>query len=153
MDYLKNNKERRNLNDRRKRPTPILSRHTFLGGQRKSMRREDDKGNHIFVDIYSTRLMIMLLSLLIFSYVDAFLTLSLINAGIVTEANPVLSFYLELDTSYFILNKTLLTALSLVILCLHKNVLIARVGLPFAAITYISVIVYQIYIMRIYLPH
>ncbi len=153
MDYLKNTKERRRFNDRRKRPTPILSRHTFIGGQRKSMRRADDKGNHIFVDIYSTRLMIILLSLLIFSYVDAFLTLSLIKAGIVTEVNPVLSFYLELDTSYFILNKTLLTALSLVILCLHKNVLITRIGLPFAAITYISVIAYQIYIMRIYLPH
>lgn len=153
MDYSKNNKERRNFNDRRKRPTPILSRHTFLGGQRKSMRRKDDKGNHIFVDVYSTRLMIILLSLLIFSYVDAFLTLSLIKAGIVTEANPVLSFYLELDTSYFILNKTLLTAVSLVILCLHKNFLITKIGLPFATITYISVITYQIYIMRIHFPH
>lgn len=153
MDYLKNNKERRNLNDRRKRPTPILSRHTFLGGRRKYTRRKDDKRNHIFVDIYSTRLMIILLSLLIFSYVDAFLTLSLIKAGIVTEVNPVLSFYLELDTSYFILNKTLLTALSLVILCLHKNVLITRVGLPFATIAYISVIAYQIYIMQIYFTY
>ncbi len=153
MDYLKNNKERRKFNDRRKRPTPILSRHTFLGGQRKYMRREDNKGNHIFVDVYSTRLMIILLSLLIFSYVDAFLTLSLIKAGIITEANPAMSFYLELDTSYFILNKTLLTALSLVILCLYKNVLITRIGLPFAAITYISVIAYQVYIMLIHFPH
>ncbi len=144
------NIQRINYPGRRNQPTPIISKYTFFGGQRKNIRRKSDKRHHIFVDLYSTRLLIILLAILFFCYLDAFLTLSLISEGLITEANPVLAFHLEQSTLNFIINKFLLTTISITILCLFKNVFIARVGLPLTLMIYISVIAYQLYLVYIH---
>ncbi len=145
-----NNTDRKVRSDRRRQPTSI-SRYTFIGGRRKTIRRETDKKKHIFVDLYSPPLLIMLLSLLVFNYVDTHLTLILINQGIVVEANPFMAFYLEYGVLSFILTKFFITGVSLTILCLFKNVYIARIGLPFSIMMYISVIIYELSI--IYRPY
>ena len=71
----------RNSPDRRTSPTPIISRYTFFGGKRMTVRRGGDKKKHLFVDIYSARLLIAILLILGLSCVDALLTLSLIKDG------------------------------------------------------------------------
>jgi len=135
--------------DRRTCPTPIISRYTFFGGRRKVIRRTADKRNHIFVDLYSTRLLAAVLGLLCLSCLDAFLTLSLIGQGRVIEANPLMAFLLAYGVLPFSITKFTVTALSLVVLCLFKNVNITRIGLPFAMKVYLVVIIYEIYLYTI----
>lgn len=142
-----NNTDRRILPDRRKRPTPMISRYTFIGGQRKTIRRESDRRRHLFVDLYSPHLLIIFLALLLFSYLDAYFTLTLINHDFIIEANPFMALYLENGIAYFIVNKFLLTALSIFILCIFNNISIARIGLRFLVMVYLSVITYQLYLM------
>jgi len=140
---------KRTLKDRRRCPTPILSRYTCWGGRRKIIRRVSEKKSSLFVDIYSTRLLIAVLSLLSLSCLDAFMTLSLIEKGSVVEANPVMSFFLDFGVFHFSLAKFVVTAIALLILCLFKNVNITRIALPVAIKIYLAVIIYEIYLYMI----
>lgn len=139
----------RKIPDRRSCPTPIISRYTFRGGRRKTIRRKCDKKRCIFVDIYSTRLLVAVMSLLVLSCMDAYLTLSLIEKGSVVEANPVMAFFLDQGVFAFSLVKFTVTGLALMILCLCKNVNITRIGLPVAIKIYLAVIIYEIYLFMI----
>lgn len=136
----------RAVSDRRRGPTPIISRFTFWGGRRKKARREGDKKDHIFVDLYSTRLLIAILFLLTMSCLDAFLTLELINKGVVYEANPVMAFLLDKGVFEFSLVKFVITSLSLIVICLLKNVKITRICLPVTIKIYMIVIIYELYL-------
>ncbi|MBI5741118.1 MAG: hypothetical protein HZA16_10400 [Nitrospirae bacterium] len=139
----------RTLKDRRKCPTPVISRYTFWGGRRKTIRRESEKKTSYFVDIYSTRLLVAVLVLLSLSCVDAFLTLSLIEKGRVVEANPIMAFFLDLGVFHFSMVKFVITAIALIVLCLFKNVNITRIALPVAIKIYLAVIIYEIYLYMI----
>jgi len=135
--------------DRRQRPTPIISRYTFRGGRRKIVRRNEDKKQHLFVDLYSTRLMIAVLSLICLSSIDAYLTLSLIENGKVVEANPVMAYFLDYGIMHFTLIKFGITATALIVLCVFKNVNITRISIPVALKIYLVVILYECYIFMI----
>jgi hypothetical protein len=142
-------KNRRIVSDRRKCPTPIISRYTFIGGRRKIIRREEDKRRYLFVDLYSTRLLIAVLSLLFLSCLDAYLTLTLIEKGSVVEANPVMAYFLNHGILPFTIIKFTITAVSLIILCVFKNVYITRISLPFAIKIYVIIIAYEFYLFTI----
>jgi hypothetical protein len=142
-------KSTRALPDRRKDPTPIISRFTFIGGRRKTVRRDTDKKEHIYVDLYSTRLLIAVVFLLILSCLDAFLTLQLIKKGSAVEANPLMAYVLNYGTTPFTVIKFSITAFSLTILCLFKNVKITRLCLPFAIKMYVLVVIYELYLFMI----
>jgi len=135
--------------DRRKCPTPIISKYTFYGGRRKSARREEEKKTFIYVDLYSTRLLLAVMLLLLLSCLDAYLTLELIGRGHVVEANPVMAFLLDYGPTPFTLVKFVITAICLTILCLFKNVKVTRICLPFAIKMYIIVIAYELYLFWI----
>jgi len=139
----------RELKDRRNRPTPLFSKYTFIGGQRKSVRRGEDKKRHLFVDLYSTRLLIAIIALLVLSCLDAYLTLVLIGKGKVIEANPVMAYFLDLGILPFTTIKFVITAFSLTILCLFKNVRATRISLPFALKIYLAIIAYEAYLIFI----
>lgn len=136
----------RTLSDRRICPTPIISRYTFSNGRRKTIRRKSEKRSNIYVDVYSTRLVIAVLSLLLLSCLDAFLTLTLIDKGLAYEANPFMAFFLDISVFHFSSVKFFITATALIALCLFKNVKITRIGLPVAIKIYIAVIIYEIYL-------
>lgn len=106
--------------DRRKAPTPPLSRYTLWGGRRKGPRRPEDAEVHRFVDLYDNRFLLPLLTLLGLSLVDALFTLHFINAG-AREMNPVMDFFLRLSGETFYYVKFGATALGLLILCWLKN--------------------------------
>ncbi len=149
MNNTDEEKDKRILSDRRACPTPIISRYTFFGGQRKAIRREEDKKKYLFVDLYSTRLLIVVISLLILSCLDAYLTLTLIEKGRVVEANPLMAFFLDYGILPFTIIKFVITALSLTILCLLKNVYTTRICLPIAIKIYLLVIAYELYLFVI----
>ena len=134
------------FSDRRKSPTSLFSRFTLWGGQRKTIRRESDKKRHLFVDLYSTRLLVAVLSLLCLSCLDAFLTLSLIERGSVVEANPIMAYFLDYGILPFTIGKFCITATALIVLVLCKNLKITRYSLPFAINVYILIIVYELYL-------
>ena len=136
----------REIPDRRRCPTPILSKYTLWGGRRKESRRKGDKRNHKYVDLYSTRLLVAVLFLLSLSCIDAFLTLELINRGVVYEANPVMAFFLNKGAFQFSLIKFTITSLSLMVICLLKNVKITRICLPLVMNIYLIVVVYELYL-------
>jgi hypothetical protein len=139
----------RELKDRRKHPTPVFSKYTFSGGRRKTVRRARDKKRHFFVDLYSTRLLIAITLLMGLSCMDAYLTLVLIGKGKVVEANPVMAYFLDLGVLPFTAIKFAVTAFSLIILCIFKNIRTTRISLPFAIKIYIIIIAYEVYLISI----
>jgi len=143
---MKNNTERRSLSDRRRRPTPPISRYTFYGGKRRIIRRQRDRDRYLFVDVYSTRLFLIILGVLILSCLDAFLTLSLIHRGVAFEANPVMASVLTYGVMPFTLIKFLLTAIALIVLCVLKNTRLVRITLPLILKIYIILILYEGYL-------
>ena len=134
--------------ERRKHPTPIFSRYTFWGGRRKTI-RENDRKKHLFVDLYSTRLLVEVIFLLCLCCLDAYFTLSLIERGNVIEANPIMAYLLWYGIMPFVVIKFIFTALLIAILTIFQNVKIARFGLPFAIKIYIVVILYELYLFSL----
>lgn len=132
--------------DRRGGPTPIFSRYTFWGGQRMTIRRGTDEKKHLFVDLYSTRLLIAVMFLICLSCLDGFLTLFLIEKGSVIEANPVMAYFLGFGVLPFTFFKFNITALALTIMVLFKNVRITKYCLPFTISVYIVIITYELYL-------
>jgi len=137
---------KRHVPDRRRRPTPMISKYTLHGGRRKTIRRETDKKQYLFVDLYSTRLLVIVVAILILSCIDAALTLALIDRGIVREANPFMASVLDYGVLPFTLIKFGLTAFALIILCIFKNAKLARIGIPVAIELYIAVVLYESYL-------
>ena len=136
----------RNLPDRRCRPTPLFSRFTLWGGRRKTIRRAPEKPAHLFVDLYSARLLFIVATILSLSCIDAYLTLALIEKGNVIEANPIMAALLSYGVFPFTFFKFIVTASALLVLCLFKNARITRISLPVAVKVYFCVIIYEIYL-------
>jgi hypothetical protein len=147
FSFIRNDSKKRT--DRRKTPTPIFSKYTFYGGRRKIIRRSDDKRKHLFVDLYSTRLFVAVLALLLLSGFDACLTLSLISRGHVYEANPFMAYFLDHGIFHFTVVKLIITITAICILCLLKNVRLTRIGLPIAIKIYILIVAYEFYLFLI----
>lgn len=139
--------DKRNVMDRRKEPTKLFSKYTLRGGRRKVVRRDEDKGVYQYVDLYSRRLLIVFLTLLIFNYADAYLTLILVDQGVCIEGNPVMAFFLDRGALPFIMAKFFVTFTTFPLLCLLKNNSLVRVGLPTAVMCYFSVIIYEVYLI------
>lgn len=135
--------------DRRRRPTPLLSRYTFQGSRRGTVRRKEDRGRHIFVDCYGERLWVALMVFLMLAVLDAILTLVLIENGIATEANPIMAYYLEIGNMTFFGVKIFFTAFALVTFCLCKNKPYVKVVMLVLTATYLTVVVYELSLLRI----
>lgn len=145
--------ERRNSSDRRGRPTPFISKYVFWGGRRRTVRRREERCLYLFVDAYSTKLFIGCLLLIFLSLADAYYTLWLISEDLAEEVNPVMAFYLSLSDATFIINKVLLTMVSIVILCVGRPLWHAKAGFVFATAVYILVVAYELHLLNIsFLP-
>lgn len=132
--------------DRRKRPTPRFSRYALYGGRRKQPRRgEELEGS--FVDLYGTRVWLLVMWVALLNVADSFFTLiHLQNGG--SEANPVAAAMLLTGTVPFVLLKSGVIAVALLVLCVHKNFRLARAGLWIAASTYTLLLCYHLLLFR-----
>ncbi len=70
---------------------------------------------------HGPRLVAVILAMVILSVLDAFLTLELIHRG-ATEVNPVMAYYLSLGPLVFFSVKYFLTAASILLVLIYKNV-------------------------------
>jgi len=113
--------------DRRKVKIPRL-KYLLFGGQRKMIRRSEDKQKMIILDNYSPRLLAFVLVILTLSLADGFFTLHLTDHGAI-EANPVMAFFLDLSPWAFMSVKYLLTSLSVICFLILNNLYFKPLGI------------------------
>ena len=96
-------------------------RHLGIGGRRIRPRRKGERRN-CYVDQYlDPVLFFVVLSIIIMSALDGFFTILLLEHGNFIEVNPLMAALIAKGSLYFINVKYLLTALSLILLVVHKN--------------------------------
>jgi hypothetical protein len=132
--------------DRRARPTDRISRYSFAGGRRRYIRRGYEQEGS-FVDLYGTKLWMLLLWVALMNVADSYFTLVHLQAGGI-ELNPVAAAMLGTGRASFVFLKSSLIAVALLVLCVHKNFFLARIGLWTAAGTYTALVVYHLSLFR-----
>jgi hypothetical protein len=136
---------RRILQDRRKQPTPALSRFV-LWGQRRTFRREEDKKGGGYVDRYGSGLLFLLILSVGLNVLDALFTIMILDSG-GYEFNPVVRSVIELIGDGFWVWKFGIVSTVLILLCLHsKFKLVIPVILGISGIN-ILVILFQIFLI------
>jgi hypothetical protein len=136
--------DRRRLKDRRKQPTPALSRYT-LQGRRGACRREGDCERGGYVDRYSSGLLFLLVLAVGLSVLDAWFTMMILDEG-GWEMNPIVRSAIQLYGDRFWIWKFAIISVTLILLCLHiKFRFVKPVILGICAIN-IIVILYQIFL-------
>ena len=115
--------DRRQLADRRLASTKTLSSYT-LRGRRKRARRGEEAENY-YVDRYELRYLFLITSILILCFLDAFLTVILLQLG-AEELNPFMLIFIEKDVVLSMVVKYVITAVSLICILIHKNFRIFR---------------------------
>jgi len=131
--------------DRRKRPTPALSRHTFLG-RRKSLRRKSDREKGGYVDRYSSALFALLILIVGLNILDALFTMTILDLK-GWEANPVVRSVIQLHGEKFWIWKFALVSFCLVLLCLHSRFRFVRGMIIFLSSIYLVVVLYQLFLL------
>jgi hypothetical protein len=79
----------------------------------------------MYVDLYGHYLLLSILLIILLSIFDAYFTLFHVERG-AREINPFMNFLIGYGNIYFFVIKYILTALGLFVLCIYKNLLIAR---------------------------
>ncbi len=129
--------------DRRKRPTPRISRYSFFGGRRRGGGRRPGENVEAFVDRYPNSLLALIGWIAVMNLADSFFTLyHLQNGGI--ELNPFAAMLLETGRVGFVIWKAVLIGCAILVLCLHKNFVLARAGLVLAAVAYTALVIYHL---------
>jgi hypothetical protein len=142
---MEENFDRRISKDRRKQPTPGLSRYTFLG-RRKTIRRKTDQQQGSYVDRYSSALLFFLISIIGLNVLDAFFTLMILDLK-GWEANPVVQSVINLYGTKFWIWKFSIVSISLALLCLHSRFRLVRELIVAVGCLYFMVVVYQIFLL------
>lgn len=142
--------ERRILSDRRKKPTPILSKYTF-SGRRKEFRRKTDKERGGYVDRYSPGILFFMTLIVGLNILDAIFTTMILDFG-GYELNPIVRSVIFLYGDRFWLWKFGIVSSSLIILCLHSKFRMVKTIIFSITLIYIAIISYQIKLIIEHLP-
>ena len=114
--------------ERRQRPTPMVSRFTFFGGKRKQS-RSPEESHDTYVDVYDSRLVVLVLVFFALTIFDAIATVYYIDHARGTEANPIADWMLRQGRPFFVMAKGVPTALLLLFVMIHKNFRYGRLAL------------------------
>ena len=154
MDTLKRqaiSKERRSGKDRRKTTRPVVQS-LYRGGKREVVRRREEQNSIFLADRYSPTLFGAIVLILLFSSLDALLTLFLISHD-ATELNPIMAYYINVGPYTFFIVKYLLTSAAVVILLLCQNVFLRTLRVHAHSLFYViivafmSVVVWELYLI------
>ncbi len=126
--------------DRRQEPTPFWS--AFTGRRRRRQGRRAGEREYIYVDRFTRRDVLLVLSILLLNIFDALFTLIWLRRG-GAEGNPVMAWLLEIGDGAFLAQKCLVVGLWLLLLVVHKNFPLARIGLWSLAGIYSLLILYH----------
>jgi hypothetical protein len=114
----------RRLNDRRRFSLRTLVC-SLTKGRRRTLRRGSDRYFGGYVDRYESRLLFSAVGILLLSFTDAALTLTLLRLGAV-ELNTFMAVLIETDVRVFIAGKTFITLASLLLLVVHYRFRVFR---------------------------
>jgi len=103
-----------------------------------------DRKTHLYVDRYDRSLLILLLLIILLSVFDGWFTIFFVEKG-AQEINPFMNILIGYGNIYFFTVKYVATALGLLILCICKNLFIARIGILFILFLYLAVFTHHIY--------
>lgn len=137
--------ERRLGPDRRRRPTPMLSRYTFIG-RRRGFRRAEE-GRNAYVDRYSPRTLAVIVTVMALCMFDAMFTLLYIQRG-GGELNPLMNMAIQAGVFPFLLIKTGLTAAGMLFLALHKNFRYVKGLVAGVFALYVALAGYHVYLAQ-----
>ena len=138
---------RRRVLDRRQAPTPRVSAFSFFHGRRSSVRRDYEREGS-FVDLHGFRLWCLVLWIALMNVGDSYFTLLHLQSGGI-ELNPMARVLLGTGRESFVLVKSIFIGLALVVLCIHKNFFLARIGIWTAAGTYTMLVLYHLTLFRV----
>jgi hypothetical protein len=131
--------------DRRRQPTPGLSRYTFFG-RRRRFRRKSDQKNGGYVDRYSSKLFFFLILILGLNVLDVLLTVMILDSK-GWEWNPIVRSVIEAHGDRFWIWKFSIVSVSLILLCLHSKFKPVRTIIVALCSIYLLVILYQILLL------
>ncbi|MHC4339544.1 MAG: DUF5658 family protein [Planctomycetota bacterium] len=135
---------RRTRQDRRVRPTPVLSRYWFVG-RRRGGRRAGESDN-IYVDRYTGLELFLILGILVLSLLDMVFTLIHLEAG-GTEANPLMAWTLAWGGNpAFTSVKLVSTLLGLFVLLIHVRFRRVKTLLGLAFALYAGIFLFHTYL-------
>jgi uncharacterized protein DUF5658 len=138
--------ERRVRPDRRRRPTPMISRYALFGGRRRGPRRLAE-AEGAYVDSHGVGVGVLVLAVLALNVFDGYFTLFYMSHG-GQEANPVVDALIEWGQRPFLFIKCVGTGLALSFLVLHRNFRLGRVGLACAFVLYAGILAYHAWLWR-----
>lgn len=142
--------DRRNAMDRRERH-PLAARRHWIGGRRHGGRRRDDQP--LYVDRYEPIVVYTAAAILILCCIDAAFTLVLLDKG-ATEANVFMRVMIEAGIGSFLGTKITATAISIVLLVMHKNFHFLRLVkvrslVHYILVMYVVLVSYEIILLQI----
>ena len=137
--------DRRTFQDRRKQPTPALSRHTFFG-LRRTIRRETDCSKTVYIDRYSAFIFFFIVLTLGLNVLDSLFTIMILDLTGV-ELNPVVRSAIDLYGHQFWIWKFAIVSFSLVLLCLHSKFRAVQGIIVSLSSIYLTVVLYQIVLL------
>jgi len=139
------NFDRRELKDRRKQPTPGLSRYSF-GGQRRTLRRKMDQQRGGYIDWYGPGLFFLLLLIVALNILDALCTLMIFDYG-AWELNPLVRSAIGLYGDRFWVWKFAIVSICLVLLCIHIKFKPTKTIIVTISSIYFGIVLYQIFLI------
>ena len=146
--------ERRDRTDRR-RPSLKGFFYGLFRARRRGPRRAENYLSH-HSDWYDVKLLVLSLSLLLLSCLDAAMTMKLLSFGAV-ELNPVMDQLLKQGTKYFVGIKISVTALCIIVLVAHNrfkifNAIRVDIILIMAVFIYLGLVTYEFYLYTLGSP-
>lgn len=138
--------ENRACQDRRKKPTPILSRYTLIG-RRSAFRRKEDQRRGGYVDRYSERLLICIVLIVGLNILDTLFTIVILASGGV-ELNPLIRWAINTYGDITWIVKFAVVSCGAIILCLHWHFRMAQVSIMVIAVLFSGVVMYQLLLLR-----
>ena len=137
--------EKRALKDRRKKPTPGLSRYTFFG-RRRVIRRTPEQKKGGYVDRYSHVLFFFLVLVLGLNILDSIFTMMILDMK-GWELNPIVQSVINIHGDKFWIWKFGIVSVSLILLCLHSRFKWVKGTLIAVTAIYLLVVLYQLAIL------
>jgi len=137
----KGDTRRRKQDDRRRRPTTWWNRFQH----RRAAARRGSEIPNTYVDVYQRRDLAILIAIFTINLADAFFTLHWIGRG-GAEGNPVMAWVLGFGQAPFLALKCMAVGAWLLVLVIHKNFTLARLGLFGLLLFYSLLLGYHIFL-------
>lgn len=111
--------DKRVLIDRRKQPTPGLSKFS-LWGRRKTFRRTEDQKKQGYVDLFQSALLMLITLNVGLTVLDTLFTMMILDDG-GWEINPFVRSVIQIYGDRFWIWKFLIVSIPLALLCIHSK--------------------------------